>query len=91
MAGDALFELTAAREVLFAFPNVFEFWFLFVAARHRIAPRATLRVRTAALALVLLTLAKEGQEYGLHIAKALGAYVATDVAASWWRALVGRR
>jgi hypothetical protein len=31
MVGFAAFEVTGAREVLVAFPNLFEFWFLFVA------------------------------------------------------------
>ena len=32
LVGFAAFELTGAREVLFIFPNVFELWFLVVAA-----------------------------------------------------------
>lgn len=89
MVGDALFELTQARPILFVFPNVFEFWFVFVAALHHFAPRATLTARAAASWLVLLLVAKEGQEYFLHIDRTLDNYVATDVVMSWWRALTG--
>ena len=38
LAGFVAFEATGAREVLVLFPNVFEFWFLFVAAAMQWAP-----------------------------------------------------
>lgn len=38
MAGFVAFELTGVREVLVVFPNLFEFWFLFVAATFRPGP-----------------------------------------------------
>lgn len=90
LLGDALFELTGARAVLFAFPNVFEFWFIFVAARDRFRPGFTLDRRTAALVLPALVAAKELQEWFLHVDRFLDRYVATDVVADLWHGLTGR-
>lgn len=90
MIGDVLFELTGARGILFAFPNLFEFWFVFVAARDRFRPDARFGARGASIALVLLLAAKETQEWFLHVNRFLDDYVATDVVADLWRALTGR-
>jgi hypothetical protein len=90
LTGDALFQLTGARAVLFAFPNVFEFWFIFVAARDRFRPSLRIDVRSAALALPVLLAAKEVQEWLLHVDRFLDRYVATDVVADLWRGLTGR-
>lgn len=90
LAGDMLFELTAAREVLFAFPNLFEFWFIFVAARDRFRPSLGLDARVTAIALVVLLVAKETQEWFLHVNRFLDSYVATDVVAELWHGLTGR-
>ncbi len=88
--GDALFELTGARAVLFAFPNVFEFWFIFVAARDRFRPAFAIDGRGAAVVLALLLAAKEVQEWFLHVNRFLDSYVATDVVADLWHGLTGR-
>ena len=90
LVGDALFELTAARAVLFAFPNLFEFWFIFVAARDRFRPSFRLDRRSTAIALAALLVAKEVQEWFLHVDRFLDAYVATDVVADLWHGLTGR-
>lgn len=90
LAGDALFELTGARAVLFAFPNLFEFWFIFVAARDRFRPTFTIDARVALVALPLLLAAKELQEWFLHVNQFLDSYVATDVVADLWHGLTGR-
>ncbi len=90
MVGDALFELTGARAVLFAFPNLFEFWFLFVASRDRFRPGARLDAPLTAVALAVLLVAKETQEWLLHIDRFLDSYVATDVVADLWHGLTGR-
>lgn len=74
IAGVIAFELTGARAVLFAFPNLFELWFLFVAALHVCCSDYELtRRRTAAWLLFLLVL-KLGQEYLLHIWRPLDLY-----------------
>ena len=90
LAGDALFELTGSRAVLFAFPNLFEFWFIFVVARDRFRPTLTIDTRAAMVALPLLLAAKESQEWFLHVDRFLDSYVATDVVADLWHALTGR-
>lgn len=90
LAGDVLFELTGARAVLFAFPNLFEFWFIFVAARDRFRPSFRIDARVAAVALPLLLVAKEAQEWLLHVDRFLDSLVATDVVADLWHELTGR-
>ncbi len=90
LVGDVLFELTGARELLFAFPNLFEFWFIFVTARDRFRPRARIDGRAAAFALVVLLAAKEAQEWLLHVDRFLDNYIATEVVADLWHALTGR-
>jgi hypothetical protein len=69
MAGFVLFELTGERAVLLLFPNLFEFWFLFVAALHRVRPGFEWTGKRLALVLVPLLIAKEVQEWALHWAR----------------------
>jgi hypothetical protein len=90
LAGDAAFELTGSRTVLFAFPNLFEFWFIFVAARDRFRPSVRIDTRLALIVLPVLLAAKEFQEWFLHVDRFLDSYVATDVVADLWHGLTGR-
>ncbi len=69
MVGFLLFEVTGARGILLLFPNVFEFWFLFVAAWHHVRPAMTWSRGQLALVLVPLIGAKEVQEWMLHWAR----------------------
>jgi hypothetical protein len=69
LVGFVAFEMTGARELLLVFPNVFEPWFLLVAAVHRFRPAYAWRPATAAAALVALTAVKEVQEWALHGAR----------------------
>jgi hypothetical protein len=68
LAGFALFELTGERGLLLLFPNVFEFWFLLVAA---VGPARveTWTVGRVVACLVVLTVLKEVQEWALHGAR----------------------
>ena len=66
LVGFVVFEVTGDRNVLLLFPNVFELWFLLVAARHRWWPGATWRPASLVIALVALTGIKELQEWALH-------------------------
>jgi hypothetical protein len=68
MIGFALFELTGARPLLLVFPNVFEFWFLLVAAIGPARLSAWSASGTAAVLLILTGL-KELQEWALHGAR----------------------
>lgn len=83
LVGFALFEVTGERWLLAAFPNVFEFWYLYVAGTLWWARRRGVAVpalgqlftpRGAALALVPLTLAKLAHEWFIHIDRTLDRY-----------------
>lgn len=68
LVGFVAFELTGERAVLLLFPNVFELWFLLVAALG--ADRvATWTAPRYVLTLLLLTAAKEVQEWAIHGAR----------------------
>jgi hypothetical protein len=89
LVGFVAFELTGERSLLLLFPNVFEFWFLAVAALGdaRVARWSKGQV---ALALVILTGLKEVQEWALHGARlfdSIGTLEAIDLV---WRRLTGR-
>ncbi len=87
MVGIAAFEVTGQREVLLAFPNVFEFWFVLVAVRHHVA-RPALTPRQALSWLVVLTLAKEAQEYVLHVGRWLDRYTFFEFFGVLWQTVV---
>ena len=69
MAGFVLFELTDERAVLLLFPNLFEFWFLFIAALHHVRAGFQWSRTRLTLVLVPLLVAKEVQEWALHWAR----------------------
>jgi hypothetical protein len=69
LVGFVAFEMTGQRELLLLFPNVFEPWFLLVAAIHRFRPDTTWRPVGIAAALVVLAAVKEVQEWALHGAR----------------------
>ncbi|TMB62276.1 MAG: hypothetical protein E6J24_05985 [Chloroflexi bacterium] len=91
MVGDAVFEWSGERLVLLVFPNVFEFWFVAVAAWHHYRPGRPLASRQAALALVALLLGKEAQEYFLHYDRFLDQFSAFDAVIGIWRWITGGR
>ena len=63
--GFVLFELTGERLLLLVFPNVFELWYLLVAAAGpaRVAGWSKARL---AVVLLALTAVKEAQEWAIH-------------------------
>ncbi len=69
IVGFVLFELSGERWILLAFPNVFEFWFLFIAVWHHVRPGMAWTSSRLAAVLVPLIGAKEVQEYMLHWAR----------------------
>ena len=91
MVGDAVFEWSGERLVLLVFPNVFEFWFVAVAAWHHYRPGRSLAPRQAAVALVALLLGKEAQEYFLHYDRFLDQFSAFDAVIGIWRWITGGR
>jgi len=79
IVGVSAFVVTGQRTLLLAFPNVFEFWFVLIAARDHFAtetflPLGSWTARTAMLWLILLTLAKLVQEYILHFGEWLDSH-----------------
>jgi hypothetical protein len=69
LAGFLAFEVTGARDLLLLFPNVFEFWFLLIAALHHFRPTFEWRTSTVVVALFLVLVLKEAQEWALHGAR----------------------
>jgi hypothetical protein len=68
LVGFVVFELTGQRALLLVFPNVFELWFLLVAAvgADRVAGWSATRY---AAVLIVLTAVKEVQEWAIHGAR----------------------
>jgi hypothetical protein len=69
LVGFVAFEISGERALLLLFPNVFEPWFLVVAAAHRFRPGFTWRPAGIAVTLAVLLAAKEVQEWALHGAR----------------------
>ena len=88
LVGFVAFELTGERAILLLFPNVFEFWFLLVAAvgPDRIAGWSVPRY---AISLVLLTTAKEVQEWAIHGARLFDGISSVQFLDLVWRRLTG--
>jgi hypothetical protein len=89
IAGFVLFELTGDRAILLLFPNVFEFWFLFIAAIHHVRPNLSWTRTQLALVLVPLIGAKEVQEWALHWARLFDNITFVDALDQIRRAIVG--
>ena len=71
MVGVVLFEITHHRIVLFAFPNLFENWWLYCIVVARFFPSLVPRSwRSTLTPLLLLLIPKMAQEYLLHFAEA---------------------
>lgn len=69
LVGFVAFEITGDRGLLLLFPNVFEPWFLVVAAVHRFRPGFTWRPAVTTTVLAVLLAVKEAQEWALHGAR----------------------
>lgn len=90
MIGFVAFEISAERALLLLFPNVFEPWFLLVAALHHRwnpVPWTTLRLGGSLAALLLV---KEAQEWALHWAKLFDNISALEAIDLVWRLVTGR-
>jgi hypothetical protein len=69
LVGFVAFEVSGERALLLLFPNVFELWFLCVAAVHRFRPNFQWRPAATVLVLAVLVTIKELQEWALHGAR----------------------
>lgn len=88
MIGFATFELTGSRMVLLAFPNVFEFWFVFVAVRLRYWPHYQMtRSRVIKWISVCIAL-KLGQEWVLHGGRYLDSFTFFEAVSAIWEFVV---
>ena len=83
-AGFLVFEATRSRGLLLFFPNLFEFWFLFVSGRREFGLEDTLKGRRMAVILVALTALKLFQEYALHQARWLDGFTAVEAVEAIW-------
>jgi hypothetical protein len=84
MIGFIAFEITGNRPILLIFPNVFEFWFVFVAIRLRYKPNYEMtRERIAKWLLVVLVL-KLGQEWVLHGGQYLDNFTLFEAVEAIW-------
>ena len=83
--GVAIFEITGSREQLLAFPNVFEFWFVGIAAMKRFKPNFQPDARWSVMALVPMLALKEFQEYALHGARWLDGFTTVEAVEAVWR------
>ena len=87
LIGFVIFEASGAREVLLFFPNLFEFWFLFVASLPHWRPNFSFtRGPTLAWGAVLLAM-KEFQEYALHWGQWLDTFTFDEAIDAIWDAL----
>ncbi len=78
LIGFIAFELSDSRAILLFFPNVFEFWFLFVASLPHWRPGFAFSPRATAGWLAFLTALKEFQEYALHQGQLLDDFTFTE-------------
>jgi hypothetical protein len=86
LVGFVLFELTGERGLLLLFPNVFELWFLTVAALHRLRPGFAWSAARLVIALIVLTGLKELHEWALHggrIFDGISSLEALDILRRW--------
>ncbi len=81
--------MSGDRSLLLAFPNVFEFWFLFAAATLHRRPGYTFPRGATVAWLVALTALKEFQEYALHYARWLDSFTAVEAVEATWNWLTG--
>jgi hypothetical protein len=79
-----VFELTGERWTLLLFPNVFEFWFLFVASLPHWRRGFAYTRRNLALSLGILFALKEFQEYMLHGGRWLDNFTAVEAVDAIW-------
>ncbi len=88
MAGFLVFEATQSRDILLLFPNLFEFWFVFVAAKLQFGWQEALQGRRLAIVLTALIGLKLLQEYVIHYARWLDSFTMVEAAEAVWNFLI---
>lgn len=89
LVGFVLFELTGVRWLLLAFPNVFEVWFLLVAALHHWRNPVPWTPPSLIAALAGLLAVKEVQEWAIHGARLYDDITARQAIELVWRLITG--
>lgn len=89
LAGFAAFEISGERDILLLFPNVFEFWFIFVAAIKHLRVGFQYSPKHVAVVGGTLFAAKEFQEYALHHARWLDSFTAVEAVKAIWDFVTG--
>ena len=83
------FELSGDRNLLLIFPNVFELWFLAVAAIHRFRPGFRWTGMRLVVVLAVVTAVKLVQEWALHGGRIFDAFSSLDAIGGIWRWITG--
>ena len=89
LVGFMAFEASHDRTLLFLFPNVFELWFLLVAAIHQFRPGFRWSRLRLAVALVAVAAVKELQEWALHVGQVFEGFSSLDAVGWIWAWLTG--
>ncbi|MDP6666059.1 MAG: hypothetical protein QF357_01525 [Dehalococcoidia bacterium] len=84
MIGFIAFEFTGARPVLLVFPNVFEFWFVFVAIRLHYWPNYVMTRQRLVIWLAVCLVLKLGQEWVLHGGQYLDDFTLFEAIETTW-------
>jgi hypothetical protein len=82
--GFVAFEVTQSRGLLLFFPNLFEFWFLFVAARQEFGLEEKLKGPVLGVILVGMAGVKLFQEYAIHQERWLDSFTAVEAVQAVW-------
>jgi hypothetical protein len=84
MAGFIVFEIVEERWLLLVYPNLFEFWFVFVAGVLHFGVNFRYTARNVALVLAGLLALKMFQEYALHQGRWLDGFSAFEAVEAIW-------
>lgn len=94
LVGTTLFELTGFRALLLLFPNVFEYFFIYIElARSRWSAMRLTRYHVLAAAAVIWVFIKLPQEYWIHVAQLdftdflKGTFLGMPLTATWGEAI----
>ena len=88
LIGVAVFEVTDARALLFVFPAIFDFYFLFYSGVTQYLPQYEITPPRLFLWLLVITIPKMAQEYALHYRHWLDNVVAVDVITNVYDAII---
>jgi hypothetical protein len=89
MVGFVAFEVMDSRDILLFFPNVFEFWFLFVAGLKYFKVGFDFSRAQLVVSGAVLLAGKLFQEYVLHYARWLDSFTSVEAVEAIWEWLTG--